>query len=61
MEGRQDRDGIHEAWLMNRCENADTPEPITKTLVLNSIWTLKMWWLLSRITLIYSVGNTTLL
>ena len=27
MEGRQDRDGIHEAWLMNRFEHADTPTP----------------------------------
>ena len=23
--GGQDRDGIHEAWLMNRFEHADTP------------------------------------
>ena len=25
--GGQDRDGIHEAWLMNRFEHADTPTP----------------------------------
>ena len=30
--GRQDRDGIHEAWLMNRFEYADTPNPITQSL-----------------------------
>ena len=25
-------DGIHEAWLMNRFEHADTPNPITQSL-----------------------------
>ena len=30
--GRQDRDGIHEAWLMNRFEHAETPDPIAQTL-----------------------------
>ena len=32
MKGRQDRDGIHEAWLMNRFDHADTPDPITQSL-----------------------------
>ena len=31
--GRQDRDGIHEAWLRNRFEYADTPNPITQSLL----------------------------
>ena len=38
---RQDRDGIHEAWLF---EHADTPDPIPILLpgvpLVNSIWTL---------------------
>ena len=28
----QDRDGINEAWLMNRFEYADTQNPITQSL-----------------------------
>ena len=32
--GGQDRDGIHEAWWMNRFEYADIPNPITQSLLL---------------------------
>ena len=31
-ERRQDRDGIHEAWLMNRFEHVDTPHLIIQYL-----------------------------
>ena len=30
--GRQDRDGVYEAWLMNRFEHADTPNPTTQSV-----------------------------
>ena len=30
--GTQERDGIHEAWLTNRFEHADTPDIITQSL-----------------------------
>ena len=32
--GRQDSDGIRDAWLTNRFEDADTPDPITQSLLL---------------------------
>ena len=31
MKGRQDTDGIHEAWLINRFEHTDNPNPITQS------------------------------
>ena len=60
MKGRQDRDGIHEAWLINRSEHANTHDAITLSLyycclVCHSYTSLDPW-LLSMTSHCYGHG-----